>query len=150
MAKQGGSILNLVLLGGAAYAGYEYYKKHERQHMGVETRELRLKLAGVHQEDHDTIISVKILNPTASDMEVKSFVGEMYANNKVVADIQMFGDYIAKANAQIEMPLIAKARGPELFKQLMAYMQNRGVVKFAGTINVNNHAIPVTLQYSTT
>jgi hypothetical protein len=81
-------------------------------------------------------------------MSVKSFVGSMYANGHPVADIQMFGDYVARGNNQVTIPLIAKPRLQNLYLQFQQLMRTGGAtILYNGTINVNDHPIPINLSY---
>jgi LEA14-like dessication related protein len=144
MARLQNIILGLLGVGGAAYALHEW----QRLHVGQQASELKLKIAGIAFQDGDIVISIKMLNPTSVDMSVKSFVGSMYANGHPVADIQMFGDYVARGNNQVTIPLIAKPRLQNLYLQFQQLMRTGGAtILYNGTINVNDHPIPINLSY---
>lgn len=134
---------------GLVAAGYLAYR-YNVQHLGQGARNLRLKIVSVGLDQTDIVINVKILNPNSESLSVKSFVGEMYVNGQPVADIQMFGDYTARANNQITIPLIARPKAANLFNMLAnAFRQGFAKVMFAGTINVNDQPIPIRLNYTT-
>lgn len=147
MAKAADILLGAIVLAGGGYVLYNY----QQQHVGQGARNLRLKIANVSLDQTDIIISVKIQNPNSEDMRVQSFVGEMYVNEKVVADIQMFGDYTAKGNSQVTIPLIARPKAQNLFQMLVqSFRQGVSRITYTGTINVNNTPMPITLTYNKT
>ena len=138
-----GMFITLLAAGGL----YEYMQ-YSKKHLAAETRGIQLKILNVAVEDSDITMNVKILNPNSEKMEVKSFVGKMYASGKYIGDVDMFGDYIAQGNNQITLPLIVKPKIFPLFEELRKqWIKGRVPVTFAGTINVNDHAMPLKLSY---
>lgn len=131
-------------------AGVYLVNTYATDHLGQGARNLRLKIVNVNLDGTDIVLSVKVLNPNSQEMQVQSFVGEMMVNNQVVADIKMFGNYIARANGEVTIPLIARPRMGNLYKMLMQSFALPGGARitYAGTINVNNQPIPITLSYS--
>ncbi len=143
MAKSANIALGVVALGAAAY----FYKEYDQRQKGQQTRNMKLKIVGVAVQDGDIVITIKMLNPNSENMEVQSFVGQMLVNGQKVADVKMFGDYIAKGNSEITIPLIVKPKEPKLFQAVVTFLKNKVKVTYTGTVNVNNAAIPLTLSY---
>lgn len=145
MASTGNILLGVMAVAGVGYGIYTYDQKHKGQQMG----NMRLKVLSVNLQDGDIVMSVLIQNPNSQNMAVQSFVGDMLVNDNKVANIKMFGDYVAKGNTEITIPLVIKPNQQNLFTQMMGLFKNGGArIKFVGTINVNNNAIPLILSYT--
>ena len=142
-------LLKVLVAGGVIYAAAQLYHKYSQQHLGVEFRNMQIKILNIKPEDGDITINLKALNPNSENFEVQSFVGSMLVNGKKVADINMFGDYVVKGNAEENIALTAKPIVKNIYQQLAALMRSgKARVSLQGTMNVNKAAIPLTLTYN--
>ena len=141
----GNSYQPLMLLGLAAGA-FALYNQTRNKVTAHEYGNLRLAFTGAHLEDQDVILTVNLQNPNPEPMSVKSFIGTMYANGKQVAAVKMFSDYTARDNGEVTMSLIAKPVTANLLANLRTAMGHPLKLSLTGTININNHALPVNLQ----
>jgi len=149
MAKQGNFMQSALVVGSAIFAGYmgyDYYKKHQ----AVQANNMRIRIAGVHMQNDGTInMDLQVMNPNSAGFSFKSILGDLLVNNTKVADLKMFGDYTVRPNDQATIPVMAKIQSMNLFAQLVQKLKGKKLaVSFTGTINVNDKAIPLTMQYS--
>lgn len=145
---QESNIPKIALLGLAAVLGYKWYQDHERKHLAQGSRNLRMKIAAVHMQDHDIIMDLVVSNPNSDAIQVQSVLGELYAGKNKIADIKMFGDYIAKENSEVTLPLIARPLSAAIFTELgRLWVKGKTGVMFNGSMNINKHVIPITLKY---
>ena len=147
MAK-GSNILPLILLAGGAYFGYDYMKKHNLLQATAETRNLRVRIEGIHSDESNVSMDINIENPNPNNFDIKSFVGSMYVDGKQVGEVNMFGEYNVKANSQEVLPLTVRPNISVYRAALASIVKGRSRITFSGTINVNNHAIPLSISYS--
>jgi LEA14-like dessication related protein len=147
MAK-GSNILTLILLAGGAYFGYDYLKKHNLLQAAAETRNLRVRIEGIHSDEDNVSMDINIENPNANNFDIKSFVGSMFVDGKQVGEVKMFGDYNVKANSEQVVPLQVRPNISVYRAALNSIVKGKSRITFSGTINVNNHAIPLSISYS--
>jgi LEA14-like dessication related protein len=118
-------------------------------HLAQEFKNLQVKIAGVHLEQHNVVITIRVLNPNSEAMEVKSMVGVMTANTHKIADIKMFGDYVVQGNSEQPIEVTATPLAANLFAELANMMRSGHTrIGFQGVINVNNSPINVNLGYT--
>ncbi len=136
----------LLILGIAAYA----FKNRSERQVRQSFANLDVAITGVHDEQGALVMTVKVLNPNSAPMEVRSLVGSMYVNGSLVAKINMMGDYIAAANNQVTLPILMQPVSANIATQLRQRIRDRwhGRTSFRGTINVNNQALPLQLNYT--
>ena len=138
----------LLLAGGGGYLGYNYLKQHGLAVAAQETRNLKIRIEGIHADQHEVSMDVNIQNPNTSNFDIQSFVGSMQVDGRKVGDVQMFGDYNVKGNSQMTLPLVV-VPNISIYQQAMKGMiRGKSRISFSGTINVNNHAIPLSISYT--
>jgi len=147
MAK-GSNILPLIVLAGGAYFGWEYLKKHNVLQATAETRNLRVRIEGIHSDESNVSMDINIENPNSNNFDIRSFVGSMYVDGKQVGEVNMFGEYNVKANSQEVLPLTVRPNISVYRAALASIVKGKSRITFSGTINVNNHAVPLSISYS--
>ena len=147
MAK-GSNILPLIVLAGGAYFGWEYLKKHNVLQATAETRNLRVRIEGIHSDESNVSMDINIENPNSNNFDIRSFVGSMYVDGKQVGEVNMFGEYNVKANSQEVLPLTVRPNISVYRAALASIVKGKSRITFSGTINVNNHAVPLSISCS--
>lgn len=138
----------LIVLAGGAYFGWEYLKKHNVLQAAAETRNLRVRIEGIHSDESNVSMDINIENPNANNFDIRSFVGSMYVDGKQVGEVNMFGEYNVKANSQEVLPLTVRPNISVYRAALASIVKGKSRITFSGTINVNNHAVPLSISYS--
>ena len=138
------------LIGGAAFlVGYHLYINNDKSKLGKEIINLRLKITGVTVEHGLITIFINVINPNSANLEIKSFVGNIYSGSVKIADVKMFGDYVVYGNSELEIPLVANPVLTNLMMQLFATYKQRVInIMFDGSVNVNDNLIPLKLNYT--
>lgn len=143
--------LEIAIGGGILIAAAVLLMKQRRESFAKDTANLRMRIAGVSVDDGHFTVNVKIQNPNSTDMEVKSYIGDLFANGKKIGEVKMFGDYIARGNSEIQIPLIAQpvSKLKNFFSAMTKIFSTRGLsAELVGMINVNNHTLPARMSYS--
>lgn len=147
MAKPLEVAVGFAVLGGLAFFAY----KHNQGSFQKDTSNLRMRISGISVNEGDFTINVKLQNPNSTDMEVKSYIGDLFANGRKIGEVKMFGDYIAKGNSEISIPLIARPVS-KLANFLKAvkdiFTKGKASAEFVGLVNVNGHTLPLKMSYS--
>ena len=146
--EKGSNILPLIVLAGGAYFGWEYLKKHNVLQAAAETRNLRVRIEGIHSDESNVSMDINIENPNSNNFDIRSFVGSMYVDGKQVGEVNMFGEYNVKANSQEVLPLTVRPNISVYRAALASIVKGKSRITFSGTINVNNHAVPLSISYS--
>lgn len=137
----------LLYVGGAiiAYKALQYSKAHDKQ----VAKNLQIKIAGVHADKDAIVMDFNVLNPNSQSLSFKSLVGSLMSNGVKIADLKMFGDYVVQGNSELKIPVQAVPK-VALIQQLFSQLQvGKANMSFNGVVNVNNAAIPLTLNYTT-
>lgn len=149
MAEMKVSAGTILLFGVLAVGVYNSMQKRGMRQTNREYGNLALRITGVHMEGTDMIMTLKISNPNNIDVKVQSVVATMYANNQQIASINMFGDYTAKSNSEVTVPLLCKVISKNVFDQFREMVTTgRLAIVLSGTINLNNVALPISLKFS--
>lgn len=141
-ALKWGGIIALVYFGGRALM------KSQQKHQAQIFRNLQMKITGVRPEESGMLMSVEISNPNNDRFEVKSFVGNMLINGKQAGTVNAFGDYVIQPNSKMEVPLHIKPLLYVLLHLREMFGKKKMQITFAGTMNVNDKPIPLTLSYT--
>ena len=135
---------------GAAIA-FIIYKVNDyvHNHQAAQANNMRIKMSGVHMENDGTLnMDLQVLNPNSKAFTFRSIIGELVINANKIAELKMFGEYTVRSNDQATIPVTAKV-SPALFKTVVDKLKGQKLaLQFRGVINVNDKAIPITMQYS--
>lgn len=141
-------VLQLAVIGAGLYFGRKLWLDKLAIHAGTTAANLKMRIESVHTGTEGVTIDIGILNPNTMALRIQSFVGNLLVNGVKVGDIQMFGDYNVKGNAQMSIPLVVRVLKNVYPQQARTWQQGQARVQFNGTINVNDRPIPITLGYT--
>lgn len=88
-----------------------------------------------------------ILNPTDQVAEIRSIVGQVEANGKIIADVSNFVALRLDANSESIIPIKAEPSALGIASTVWQYLQSTNreklQINFSGTANVDGVNIPI-------
>lgn len=136
------NVLILLGLGGVAY--YFYRKKNMQGALRYSIKKVSLKGTNI-------LLDLGILNPTSQTATINSVVGDFYIKNTIVGTIQYFGSLKIAGNGETTLPITIKPSGLGVLSALKNLLSKGGFknlsAKIDGTINVNQVAFPLNIEY---
>lgn len=135
-----------ILFGLAAVAGYYLLKVANVANVATKAR---FVLRGISFHGLNLVARIGVLNPTSSQLNFSSFVGDVFLGDKVVATAQSFTPVAVMANSQqdVNITFVPNTFG---IVEVLTDALNKSVntkVTIVGTANINNLTIPVKLVW---
>lgn len=137
-----------ILLLGAAFLFYQYTKKQavvNRYYAGI-----RVQIASARQVGNDIVVTFRIQNPNSNTVVIRSLVGDVFINGGKVGNAGSFQTINVLGNAETYVPInvrINALQSVAVLANMITAKNKKIVIKFVGTINVNNIATPLNLSY---
>lgn len=147
MATKGSISPLLLLLAGAG--GFYLYKTGKLQQIFhtndlVKMNEMHLRLTGFHSDSDGSVnADIEMLNPTSTNFEIQSIVGNFLVNGVTIGTVKMFGDTVVHGNSQSTLPVNVRVNP----KAIVLFRKKGSRIQFNGNININNHLQPLTMNY---
>jgi len=84
-------------------------------------------------------------NPTSETANLQSIVGEVLANNKVIANVSMFDPLFIQANNETPLNIVAEPVGISIAKTVIEFLKtkNKLIVQFNGSATIDNIVYPL-------
>lgn len=96
-------------------------------------------------------INLGIQNPSNDSFQVKSIVGNLYANNSLIGNVSAFGTLNIPAASSVVYPLYIRMSLMGVVSDIVKIFEGGGItqqIEFDGAVNVNNITAPLTFKYS--
>ena len=89
-------------------------------------------------------------NPTSETAKLQSIVGEVLANDKIIANVSTFQPLMIKANNETPLNIVAEPVGISIAKTVIDFIKtkNKLIIEFKGTATVDNIVYPLNERLS--
>lgn len=112
---------------------------------------IRLQIVNVTiNKDNSISIVFRFQNPNSKPITIRSIVGDFFVNNRKIGNVGTFQEKILNGNAETLYTVNIRVKTIALIYYItdLFKMRNPAVnTTFKGTININNSAIPVLVNY---
>ena len=94
-------------------------------------------------------VDIGIQNATSNEFVINSYSGTLYLNNQYLGTLSNFSATRIQANSETPYRVACMISTLAIPGQVLSLIQNYSGInaKIAGTINVDNTAVPLTLEY---
>ena len=84
-------------------------------------------------------------NPTSETANLQSIVGEVYANNKLIANVSTFTPLMIQANNETPLSITAEPVGLAIAKTVIDFIKTKNnlLIQFKGSATVDNIVYPL-------
>lgn len=84
-------------------------------------------------------------NPTTETATLKSLVGEVMANGKIIANVSTFTSTKINANQESSIDIVAEPVGITIAQTVIQFIKNRNKlnIQFTGSANIDNITYPL-------
>jgi len=141
--------LSPIILGAGAFLAYRLVTKG----YGISTLNYYIQKLSLSWDGATPIlyITLGIQNPSSASMEVRSFSGNLYANDYLVGNVSTFRLTEIKANSQTFFVVAARLSILGIVSDLINIINGQSslqqTLKLTGTLNVDGVPVPVSLTY---
>ena len=135
-----------ILLGIAAVVGYILYKGARLSNVSGKVKFL---FRGISFQGINVVAKIAVLNPTNTQIDFTSFVGDVFVGSKVVATAQSFQPVKVFANSQqdISITFVPNGFGIVQFITDAINKEISGKLTLKGFANMNGFTVPVKLDW---
>lgn len=97
------------------------------------------------------LITLGIQNPTSTGANVQSFTGEIYSEDKLIADISSFEKIRINPNSETIFVVTAIPQSVNIVKELIRVVKTRAkqnTFRLVGALNVDGNTLPIDFNYA--
>lgn len=89
-------------------------------------------------------------NPTSETANLQSLVGEVVANNKIIANVSNFNTVKILPNNETALNIVAEPVGLTIAKTVMDFIKtnNKLIIEFKGSATIDNIVYPINSVYN--
>lgn len=138
-----------LLIAGGAAVWYLLRMRNLSTNLIFIIRNIKIKGGSVLQPNIE--ISIGVQNPVSVSAKLKSLIGEISIDDKIIANFSNFTPITIQGNTETIINVIATPNIIGVFnviKDVIIKRQKGKVIKVKGTANVNNLSLPFVSTYS--
>ena len=138
--------MNPLLAIGLLVGAYYFFDKSKQRsfNSGV-----RVQIANVELDSGKLLVTFNIQNPNSQAVTIRSLFGEVAVNGQKVGLVKNAAPMVIQPNAESRMKLQVSFKVPNLITTLASLTKGIAGSKilFTGTVNANNVATPLNIEY---